>query len=43
VDRIPAPLWRQVKAKSKREGISIRQFILSRFAEWTANASTEDR
>lgn len=36
VDRIPAELWRRVKAKSRREGISIRQFVLTRFTEWTA-------
>lgn len=34
LDKIPADLWRRVKAKSKREGVSIRALILQRLREW---------
>ena len=34
LDKIPAPLWRQVKAKAKREGISIRALLLEGLTEW---------
>jgi hypothetical protein len=34
LDKIPADLWRRVKAKSTREGISIRAFLLQRLMEW---------
>lgn len=35
VSRIPAELWRQVKAKSKRDGVSIRAVILNSLATWS--------
>ena len=36
LDEIPAGLWADVKAKCKREGISIRALILSLLKEWLA-------
>lgn len=40
LDKIPATLWARVKAKAKREGISVRALILSLLSEW---ARTEER
>jgi hypothetical protein len=34
LDKIPADLWRRVKAKAKREGVSVRAFLLQRLTEW---------
>ncbi len=34
LDQIPAGLWSDVKAKAKREGISIRALILKLLTEW---------
>lgn len=34
LDKIPADLWRRVKARSKRDGVSIRSFLLQRLTEW---------
>ena len=34
LDKIPADLWRRVKAKSKRDGVSIRAFLLKGLTEW---------
>ena len=34
LDDIPAGLWADVKAKAKREGISIRALILSLLKGW---------
>ena len=31
----PAPLWRRVKAKAKRDGVSIRSVILDGLAQWS--------
>lgn len=36
LDAIPAGLWRDVQAKAKREGISIRALILKLLTDWTA-------
>ena len=38
LDRIPLPLWRQARAKARREGISMRSLLLQRLAEWTEAA-----
>ena len=34
LDDIPADFWRRVRAKSKREGISLRALILSQLKLW---------
>lgn len=34
LDDIPAGLWAEVKAKCKREGVSIRALILRLLSEW---------
>jgi hypothetical protein len=34
LDQIPAGLWADVKAKAKREGISIRALILRLVTQW---------
>lgn len=34
LDQIPAGLWADVKAKAKREGVSIRALILRLLTEW---------
>ena len=34
LDEIPAGLWADVKAKCKRDGISIRAVILKLLTEW---------
>lgn len=34
LDKIPAGLWREVRAKAKREGVSIRALILKLLSEW---------
>lgn len=36
LDQIPAGLWADVKAKAKREGISLRALILSLLKEWVS-------
>lgn len=36
LDQIPAGLWRDVQAKAKREGVSIRALILKLLTEWAA-------
>ncbi len=41
LDQIPAGLWSDVKAKAKREGISIRALILKLLTEWTAAPAKE--
>ena len=40
LDDIPAGLWTDVKAKAKRDGISIRALILSLLTKWR-DADTE--
>ena len=39
LDKIPAQLWRDVKAKAKRDGISVRALILSLLKEWLGRCS----
>ena len=34
LDKIPVPLWCQVQAKAKLEGVSIRALILRLLKEW---------
>ena len=34
LDKIPATLWRDVRAKAKREGVSIRALLLQLLTEW---------
>jgi hypothetical protein len=34
LDKVPADLWRRVKAKSKRDGISIRAYLLGCLTRW---------
>lgn len=36
LDEIPAGLWADVKAKAKRDGISIRALILQLLKDWLA-------
>jgi hypothetical protein len=37
LDKIPAGLWSDVKAKAKRDGISVRALILKLLTEWIAS------
>jgi hypothetical protein len=37
LDSIPAGLWSEVKAKCKRDGVSIRAQILKLLKDWTAD------
>lgn len=34
LDKIPADLWRRVRAKAKRDGISVRALILGLLQRW---------
>lgn len=34
LDKIPATLWRDVKAKAKRDGVSVRAVILKALTDW---------
>jgi hypothetical protein len=34
LDAIPAGLWNDVRAKAKREGVSVRALILSQLKTW---------
>lgn len=36
LDKIPAQLWISVKAKARREGVSLRALILRLLSEWLA-------
>jgi hypothetical protein len=36
LDEIPAGLWKDVKAKSKRSGVSIRARLLAHLTAWVA-------
>lgn len=38
LDQIPAGLWADVKAKCKREGVSVRALILRLLKEWVAGS-----
>lgn len=39
LDQIPAGLWADVKAKAKRQGISLRALILSKLKAWVEDES----
>lgn len=41
VDKIPAVLHDKVKAKAKREGVSLRALILGWLREWAVSSSEE--
>jgi hypothetical protein len=34
LDKIPADLWRRVRQKAKREGVSLRALILRLLTDW---------
>lgn len=34
LDKIPATLWRDVRAKAKRDGVSLRALILRLLTDW---------
>jgi hypothetical protein len=34
LDKIPAVLWRRVRLKAKREGVSVRATILRLLTDW---------
>jgi hypothetical protein len=34
LDKIPATLWAKVRAKAKREGVSVRAVLLRFLSEW---------
>jgi hypothetical protein len=36
LDKIPADLWRRVRLKAKREGVSVRATILQLLTDWLA-------
>ena len=38
LDKIPAPLWKQARAKAKREGVSMRALILRLLQQWLGEA-----
>lgn len=39
LDKIPADLWRRVRQKAKREGVSLRALILQLLTQWLGEAS----
>jgi len=41
LDSIPAGLWSRVRAKAKREGISLRALILQLLTEWAAEPEAQ--
>ncbi len=42
LDKIPAQLWNDVKAKAKREGISMRGLILKLLKNWLAGPTESE-
>ena len=40
LDKIPAPLWIQARAKCKREGLSMRAVLLGLLMGWTTDRIT---
>lgn len=40
LDKIPAQLWRDVKAKAKRDGVSVRASILKLLSDWLESDRT---
>ena len=43
IDRIPPTLWDAVKAKAKRDGISLRALILGWCREWVRDEKPDAR
>lgn len=41
LDKIPADLWRRARAKSKREGVSIRALLLGFLRQWVEGEHEE--
>jgi hypothetical protein len=41
LDKIPATLWREVRATAKREGVSVRALLLSLLTEWCESRRKE--
>jgi hypothetical protein len=39
VDKIPPALWLRVRAKAKREGVSLRSLVLHWCEEWVGNTT----
>jgi hypothetical protein len=39
LDKIPATLWAKVKAKAKRDGVSVRAVLLRFLSEWAKDSS----
>lgn len=39
LDDIPAGLWREVREKAKREGVSLRALILKLLTEWVGRSA----
>jgi hypothetical protein len=35
-DRVPGPLYRRIKGKAKREGVSLRALVLTFLDEWSS-------
>ena len=42
LDQIPATLWAEVRAKAKREGISVRALILGLLKDWLRPAPAQE-
>lgn|SRR5262245_10922858 len=40
LDKIPAGLWRDVKSKAKREGVSLRALLLDYLSKWLEPAAS---
>lgn len=43
IDRIPPTLWDKVKAKAKREGVSLRALLLDYLKEWAEPTQKEQK
>ena len=43
LDDIPAGLWREVRAKAKRDGVSIRALILKLLTDWLASETAPEK
>jgi hypothetical protein len=37
LDKIPATLWKEVRAKARREGVSVRALLLGKLKDWVEN------
>ena len=43
IDNVPPALHREIKAKAKRDGVSVRALVLSYLERWTAEPSEPAR